>query len=475
MLSPGHQVDRFEVEAILGQGGMAVVYRVRHATLGSLHALKVLTVHSPGLQSRLVQEGRMQATLRHENIVAVHDIVDVNGFPGLVMDWVDGPDLEHWLQRNRPDLDTRLRLFIGVLRGVHRAHRAGLVHRDLKPGNILVAQGEEGPVPKVADFGLAKVVSAERPDAGHHTRTGATMGTPGYMAPEQVRNAKDVDQRADIWALGCILYRLATDALPFGGLDTVELLNNICAAAYTPPEKLRVDLPAPIGDAIRGCLVVDRDQRIPDCPTLLAVLQGEQTWSAAPVDAGIAGGATLADWVSEDSLAPPEGSLSSRDTPAPTAAPLVAPTVAPTQAPPAPPTPAPVRPRPAPPAPRAGRSGGVGWLMVGLALLGALGVGTLVLLVVGIALWEDAGGDMVIDTGSFAPTTAASWSLQGDVPHVVLADAYGTTYGPGPVPPGMYTVAVMFDGVNPIPTGTMQLLPGQSLVLTCSRAAGACY
>ncbi|MFZ5480497.1 MAG: serine/threonine-protein kinase, partial [Myxococcota bacterium] len=275
MLQPGRVVDRYVIEAELGSGGMATVYKVRHARLRSVHALKVLKVQGSDLQARLVQEGQMQAQLRHPNIVAVTDVVDVDGAPGLVMDFVAGPPLDAWLREQpRPSLAEALRIFGGIVDAVARAHREGLVHRDLKPGNVLLEDGDRGLVPKVSDFGLAKILA----DSGSpltRTRSGVAVGTPQYMAPEQVRDASRVDQRADIFALGCILYELTCGRSPFAHSDLLSTMNAVVAGDFPPPKEVAPGLPENVRAAIEGCLVVDRDRRIPDCATLVGVLAGD--------------------------------------------------------------------------------------------------------------------------------------------------------------------------------------------------------
>jgi eukaryotic-like serine/threonine-protein kinase len=281
MLAEGDRIERYTVRATLGQGGMAVVYRVQHAQLGSDHALKLLTVSKPGVRRRLLKEGQAQAQLRHPNIVAVTDVLEVHGAPALVMEFVDGPDLSVWLHENRPDLATATTIFLGILAGVSRAHSAGLIHRDLKPGNVLMApDGAGGWLPKVADFGLVKALDAE---GEGQTRTGVGMGTPAFMAPEQYRSAKDTDARTDIFSLGCILYWLVCGRPPFVGDDLFELMSRIHEAGYPPPKRVVPDLPEAIDMAIRGCLEPDRDRRIQTCDTLLAVLRGEAQWAPAPL------------------------------------------------------------------------------------------------------------------------------------------------------------------------------------------------
>jgi len=270
-LKPGDTVDRYTVESLLGEGGMAAVYAVRHNTLGSAHALKLLKIESDSVRQRLVAEGKVQASLRHPNIVAVTDVILVREQPALVMEKIDGPDLHQWLQENRPSVEDAVRLFRGILAGVSRAHRAGLVHRDLKPSNVLLDSADGLIIPKVADFGLAKILADE--DGGHsQTRSGSALGTPQFMAPEQIRNAKDVDQRADIFALGCILYVLVCGRLPFEDPDLLELYNKIASGRFTPPEALVPGLPPHIGDALRACLQVDRAQRPQDCDAVRALL-----------------------------------------------------------------------------------------------------------------------------------------------------------------------------------------------------------
>lgn len=271
-LRPGDVVDRYTVEELLGEGGMAAVYAVRHNTLGSSHALKLLKIESASIRERLVAEGQAQASLRHPNIVSVTDVLTIKGQPALLMERIDGPGLDGWLADNRPDLEDALKLFRGILAGVARAHRAGLVHRDLKPGNVLLDSADGLIIPKVADFGLAKILHED--GAHSQTRTGFSMGTPQFMAPEQIRNAKDVDPRADIFALGCILYVLVCGRLPFEDPDLLELYNRIATGRYQPPESMVPGLPAHVRDTICACLQVKREDRPEDCDAVRLMLYG---------------------------------------------------------------------------------------------------------------------------------------------------------------------------------------------------------
>ncbi len=252
---------------------MAEVYLVTNKSTGGKQALKLLKSGDPGVATRLQREAQVQARLLHPNIVSVSDLVQVDGQPGLVMEYVDGPSLDAWLQTAEPDLSTRLTVFRAILRGLARAHAEGVVHRDLSPRNILIQRTSHGPHPKITDFGLAKLLD---PGAGPaQTRAGAPLGTPAYMAPEQVRDAATVDARADIWALGALLYLLATDRLAFEGRDLLDTWNRVTEGRYPP-------LPASVPEAVRrtvvACLQVDPTQRPPDVAAVEALLE-----EAAPV------------------------------------------------------------------------------------------------------------------------------------------------------------------------------------------------
>ena len=272
----GHQVDRYRVVRVLGQGGMATVYLVEHLQLGSQHALKVLDAASSALKERLLREGQVQAKLNHPNVVQVTDVLDLGGVPGLLMEHVDGGDLGQWLESNQPSTQDVMALFLGVLAGVEAAHQQGVVHRDLKPANVLLQRTESGWIPKVTDFGLAKRV--QDADANALTRTGAQMGTPAYMAPEQVRNSKAVDARADVFALGCILYEMLCGERAFKGQDTFEVFRGIVEERYRSPADIPRDVEPVHLNAIEGCLAAPLEQRIQDCQTLREILAGERVW-----------------------------------------------------------------------------------------------------------------------------------------------------------------------------------------------------
>ena len=206
-LQPGDVVDgRYVVEAELGRGGYGTVWRVRHLRLDALRALKVL--HDPGaeLAARLRAEGQVLARLEHPNIVRVHDLVELGETLGLVMELVEGPSLADFLREGLRSLDEVAHVGRGILEGLAAAHRRGVLHRDLKPGNILLATTGEGlPTPKLVDFGLAVEAGDGRLEAA---------GTPAYMAPEQLEGR--CDERSDLFSAGVIFYEMVFGKRPFG-------------------------------------------------------------------------------------------------------------------------------------------------------------------------------------------------------------------------------------------------------------------
>jgi serine/threonine-protein kinase len=278
-LEPGDIVERYRVEAELGRGGMAVVYRVTHTGLSTTHALKVLLTDQESVRARLLDEGKLQASLNHPNILAVRDVLDVGGSPGLLMDYVSGGSLAEWLGEGGHGEAERRAVFEQVIAGVAHAHSQGMIHRDLKPANILLEPSADGVIPKIADFGLAKALG-EADTRDHRTVRGTAMGTPAYMAPEQVHDASEADRRADLWALGVMLFELFVGERPFLGNTQAKILGRVLTANYSDPHLVRPDLDDHIASAIRGCLVRDPDARLQDCTQLSEVLAGEREVTA---------------------------------------------------------------------------------------------------------------------------------------------------------------------------------------------------
>jgi tRNA A-37 threonylcarbamoyl transferase component Bud32 len=204
-----------ELQELLGHGGMGAVYKARQAKLDRLVALKVLPralAQGPGFAERFAREARALARLNHPNIVALYDFGEVEGLYFLLMEYVDGANLRQALAEGRLPADRALPVVVEVCSALQYAHDEGVVHRDVKPENILL--DKKGRV-KIADFGLAKLLGLTRPTAGL-TVSQQVMGTPHYMAPEQQERPLEVDHRADIYSLGVVLYELLTGELPLG-------------------------------------------------------------------------------------------------------------------------------------------------------------------------------------------------------------------------------------------------------------------
>ncbi|MEQ1505830.1 MAG: serine/threonine-protein kinase, partial [Myxococcota bacterium] len=257
-LEPGTRVDRYVVEGLLGSGAMADVYAVRHVTLGAPMALKILRLRAPQLVGRMVREGRAQARLQHPNVVAVVDLFEIDGAPGLLMERVDGPTLAQALAAGPLPVERVERIARGLMAGLDAAHRLGVVHRDLKPANILLAPGD---VARISDFGLATALT----DDGEPglTRPGTAIGTPAYMAPEQHEDAHSVDVRADVFALGVVLYELLSGSAPAAGANLVAAWHKMTQRSWKPVAVAVPGVPERIDRAVTWALEPDRDQRAP--------------------------------------------------------------------------------------------------------------------------------------------------------------------------------------------------------------------
>jgi serine/threonine-protein kinase len=271
--APGDRIANYEIEQLLGRGGMATVFRVRHVDLGTRHAMKLPSMRSKSLTKRLLQEGRIQAQLRHPHVVGVSDVVHHGDDVGLVMDLVEGIDLQDLVARgplSRAQVDS---LAAALFDAVEAAHQLGLVHRDLKPANVLLEVSARGIAPRVTDFGLAKALS-DGLRVARATRKGAMMGTPQYMAPEQFRDASSVDARADVYALGGVLYTMIAGRAPFpAGLDVVEQMKRVMAGAWTPLDELAPDAPTRWVEAVHACLSLDPGRRPRDIAALRRMWQ----------------------------------------------------------------------------------------------------------------------------------------------------------------------------------------------------------
>ena len=266
------RVGNYVFETVLGRGATAVVWRAHHRILGTKHAIKVLERKSKGIRERAIQEARIQARLRHPNVVRVVDVVPVDGKLGLVAELVEGPTVGDWLFDHSPPVGEVVRVFRAIVEGVAAAHAQGIIHRDLKPENVLIDLSVEPPEPRVTDFGLARIHGDSEDKRTTHTQEGAFLGTPAYMAPEQFEDARSVDARADVFALGCILYSMLFRTLPFPTHDIMATAGAILGGRYVRPTALWPEIPPNLSELIERSLEPDRDHRLADCAALLALL-----------------------------------------------------------------------------------------------------------------------------------------------------------------------------------------------------------
>jgi serine/threonine protein kinase len=240
-------IGAYEVLSLLGRGEMASVYECRHAKLGRSAAVKVLHPHlarDRTAAARFMREGQALARVEHPNVVEVFDVGEHRRAPYLVMSLVDGDNLEeHFRQYHPMSVADIADCILPIVGAVAAAYDAGILYRDLKPSNIRVARDHRGAlVPKVLDFGISKLTGDER---GQKIADIADLlGTASYMAPEQLRSAKEASARGDVYALGVILYQAATGTRPFHGDNAYSLMHAILSAQVSAPSHFRPDVPA---------------------------------------------------------------------------------------------------------------------------------------------------------------------------------------------------------------------------------------
>jgi serine/threonine-protein kinase len=235
-LPAGTLFGSYRVERLLGAGAMGAVYRATHTRLHKLVVLKVLhpgLSRSPAVRARFEREGRAAAAIRHPHVVDVTDVGEHEGLAYLVLEHLEGETLEDLLAREGALAPPRaIDLMLPVIAAVDAAHAAGVVHRDLKPANLFIARTPAGEAhPKVLDFGISRVVSEET----RQTATAALLGTPAYMAPEQIESTRDADARSDQYALSVVLYECLTGRRAFDGETVYAILKRVGDGAFAPP------------------------------------------------------------------------------------------------------------------------------------------------------------------------------------------------------------------------------------------------
>src|SRR5439155_2950945 len=236
---------RYRVVGVLGAGGMGVVYRAEHRLMERPVALKVIhrdLLRDPDAVERFRREVRAAARLAHPNIVTAHDAEQAGDLHFLVMEYVDGVSLARLVEKKGPlPVVYACHYVRQAALGLQHAHERGLVHRDIKPPNLMITG--DGSMVKILDMGLARLTASDLQSHSQMTQQGVFMGTPDFVAPEQAVDARQADIRSDIYSLGCTFYFLLTGQLPFPSETVVEKIDKHRWSMPTPVEQVRADIP----------------------------------------------------------------------------------------------------------------------------------------------------------------------------------------------------------------------------------------
>ncbi len=275
-LTPGEVLGSYQVEALVHTGSFISRYRVRHTGLDTHHCLVTITEAVPMIRDRQTQAGRLQARLRHPNLIRATDLIHLqNDLPAVVLDWHDGPLLSRHLELNGPmsvtDVDG---LAVGLCRALNHMHQHSLVHRNVKPGGIALIQSGDEMVPKLTDLALTKVQSSEKAMTQAFSRL--LIGTPAYMAPEQISTPNEVQASADVWSACIVLYEALAGHPPFRGEDARAVLKAVRKGEFKPIDQVVPNLPQRVIDAITGGLEYDVEDRIPTMRALLDTWRGDE-------------------------------------------------------------------------------------------------------------------------------------------------------------------------------------------------------
>jgi serine/threonine-protein kinase len=260
-LTPGTRFGEFEILDRAGEGGMGVVYRARQASLGRTVALKVISpsvVDAEDFRIRFGHESRLAASIDHPNVVSVYDAGEVDGQPYIAMQWVDGADLQTLLSRGPLEPGRAATIIVQIARALDAAHAKGLLHRDVKPGNVLVRQLPDGDHAYLTDFGLAKLQDSEA--MTQLTKTGYYIGTTGYLSPEQIRG-EDVTPVSDLYALGCVLHEALTGSQPFARTNDMAVAWAHANDPRPRPSELRPELGAGWDEVVAKAMAIEPGER----------------------------------------------------------------------------------------------------------------------------------------------------------------------------------------------------------------------
>jgi serine/threonine-protein kinase len=261
----GHLLGgKYRIVRRIGVGGMGSVYEALHAGLGTPVAIKVLLrqlANVPTVADRFRREAQVSATLKSPHVTQVTDVDQLpDGRPYLVMELLVGRSLQEWLEQNKTlSREEAVDIGLQILLGLECAHALGVVHRDLKPGNVFLDEQGVGRVAKLLDFGIAKVRAS--PEFQSLTRPGMVMGTPEYMAPEQAFSADQADARSDIYSVGVMLYEMLSGALPADGSSPLEVAHQVMTHRVRPLEELCPGLPQGLVNLVHQAMHPDRNTR----------------------------------------------------------------------------------------------------------------------------------------------------------------------------------------------------------------------
>jgi serine/threonine-protein kinase len=272
----GAQIDgRYQIVRILGSGGMGVVIEAVHTALDERVAIKLLSARALSTErarARFIREGRAAAKMRSAHIVKIRDVGTLpSGAPFMVMDLLDGADLAAVrAARGRLPYREAVMIALQVCEALATAHAAGVVHRDIKPGNLFLERARHGDVVvKLLDFGISKLLDDSGDDDGVLTRSSELVGSPAYMSPEQLRSSRDVDERADIWSLGVVLYELLAGARPFAAKSFAELCTKVL---QQEPPPLTGPWPEELASVVSRCMTREAHARYRDVGALAVAL-----------------------------------------------------------------------------------------------------------------------------------------------------------------------------------------------------------
>ncbi|HTM44659.1 MAG TPA: protein kinase [Polyangiaceae bacterium] len=282
--TPGTVIaGKYRVLGVIGEGGMGAIIKARHLSLNRDVAIKLMRSEITGVHKaseRFVREARATANIESEYIARVSDIdVLPSGIPFIVMEYLDGVDLAtHVTDARQRGVTEAVDWMLQALAGLAAAHKLGIVHRDLKPTNLFVIKRPDDTLRvKVLDFGVSKVLddsdfSREGNNDGLTTQGNFVVGTPRYMAPEQITAPKEVDERADLWAIGLILYEFLAGAHPFDGKTPGAIMANVISAPILPIDSFRTDVPLELARVVERCLQRDRELRFESAHELMRAL-----------------------------------------------------------------------------------------------------------------------------------------------------------------------------------------------------------